>query len=172
MKNPFHVSEIREAQGELRGTPDKIKAFENAFQELRPARHLETINEKLEGQCHSETGVKFEKHSFVLGEERVEGVFPVFESKFDTALPRELYQASDAVQFKCCTEQLKDQIARNPAMEKQFSPRQLEQIRDGAPRISGLTWHHNELPGKMQLVNAEIHAKTAHIGGRSLWACE
>lgn len=49
------------------------------------------------------------------------------------------------------------------------TPRQLEQIKNGEPRISGLTWHHNEVLGEMQLVNAEEHGICRHTGGRSIW---
>nr|WP_276574887.1 HNH endonuclease [Paenibacillus allorhizoplanae] len=31
------------------------------------------------------------------------------------------------------------------------------------------TWHHHQIAGKMQLVDANIHAKTGHSGGRSIW---
>ena len=44
-----------------------------------------------------------------------------------------------------------------------------EQIKNGEPRISGLTWHHNEIPGKMQLVDATEHSTCRHTGGRSIW---
>ena len=166
---PFHVSEIKETHATAPKIPEKTKAFEKTTHEVGTPRHLDTINEKLEGQKHPETGVKFEKHKFTLNGECVEGVFPKFESKFDAKLPKDLYKASDTVQFKYCTERLKEEIAKNPDMEKEFTPRQLDQIKNGEPRIGGLTWHHNEIPGKMQLVNADVHAATHHTGGRSIW---
>ena len=106
---------------------------------------------------------------FRLDGELVEGVFPVFNSVFDTHLPKKLQKASDTEQFKFCTEKLKERIERDPEFAKQFTTRQLEQIKAGAPRISGLTWHHNEVPGKMQLVNSVDHEKCKHTGGRSIW---
>ncbi|MFD0050074.1 HNH endonuclease [Actinomycetes bacterium NPDC127524] len=33
----------------------------------------------------------------------------------------------------------------------------------------GYTWHHSEVPGKLELVDEEIHAETGHTGGRELW---
>ena len=109
------------------------------------------------------------KHVFVLDGEKVEGVFPKFDSKFETVLPKELRTASDTEQFKYCTEKLVKQIEKDPELAKQFAPRQLEQIKNGEPRISGLTWHHNEIPGKMQLVDAREHNACRHTGGRSVW---
>lgn len=166
---PFHETEIRETHDESFHVPEKTKAFENAVHEVAHPRHLDTINERLAGKNHPETGVKFQKHEFTLNGERVEGVFPKFESKFDTRIPKELYKASDTVQFKYCTECLKEKINQNSELKKQFTPRQLKQIENCEPRIGGLTWHHNEIPGKMQLVNADIHAATHHTGGRSIW---
>ena len=54
-------------------------------------------------------------------------------------------------------------------LHSQYLGRQLEQIRNGEPRISGLTWHHTEHPGVMQLVNSNVHSMCRHTGGRSIW---
>ena len=42
----------------------------------------------------------FKKRIFTLDGEKVEGVFPVFNSKFDVKLPENLYKASDEEQMK------------------------------------------------------------------------
>jgi hypothetical protein len=39
----------------------------------------------------------------------------------------------------------------------------------GKSKIDGLTWHHHQDPGRMQLVPEATHQKTGHIGGSSLW---
>lgn len=44
-----------------------------------------------------------------------------------------------------------------------------EEIKNGEPRISGLTWHHTEHPGQMQLIDSDVHSKCRHTGGRSVW---
>lgn len=144
--------------------------FEKAFQnniERDNIRHIPTINEGMEGKTVN--GVKFAKRIFTLNGEKVEGVFPVFKSEFECKLPENMYTASDNEQMKYCTKKLAEKIERDPEFAKKFTPRQLEQIRNGEPRISGLTWHHNEVPGKMQLVNAEDHSAARHTGGRSIW---
>lgn len=144
--------------------------FEKAFQnniERDNIRHIPTINEGMEGKTVN--GVKFAKRVFTLNGEKVEGVFPVFKSEFECKLPENMYTASDNEQMKYCTKKLAEKIERDSEFAKKFTPRQLEQIRNGEPRISGLTWHHNEVPGKMQLVNAEDHSAARHTGGRSIW---
>ena len=132
-------------------------------------RHIPTINEGLEGKTYPGTDVKYEKHTFLYNGEKVEGVFPVFHSKFELFIPKELRNASDTEQFKYCVQQLAERVEKDPEFAKQFTPRQLEQIKNGEPRISGLTWHHNEIPGKMQLVDANEHSICRHTGGRSIW---
>lgn len=132
-------------------------------------RKISCIREDLEGKTHPETGVPYERKTVVVDGEKVEGVFPQFESKYDTKLPENLYKESDSKQFEYCSQQLKEAIQKDPKLAEQFTPRQYEQIMNGAPRISGYTWHHTENPGEMQLVDADIHQKTRHTGGRSVW---
>ncbi len=176
--NPFGVKEIQELYKVANDLKNTIKAFENvkggvqemskATNDLRP-RHISTINEGFMGNTYLGTNVEYRKHVFMLNGERVEGVFPKFNSKFDTVLPKNLRNASDTEQFRYCTQALKNQIGKNSELAKQFNSRQINQIKDGAPRISGLTWHHNEVPGKMQLVNDVEHSTCRHTGGRSIW---
>ena len=164
------LSEIKEVKPKAnQEVGNKIQGFENAKSDVEKPRYIKTINEDLDGKTYPGTDVTYKKQVFRVDGEKVEGVFPQFDSKFDTCLPKELRNASDTEQFKYCTEKLKQKIERNPEFAKQFTPRQLEQIKAGAPRISGLTWHHNERPGKMQLVNSAEHERCRHTGGRSMW---
>ena len=133
---------------------------------------LDTINKSLENKLHPDTGVPFVRKIVQVGNEKFEGVFPVFDSKFDAKIPEDMYLKNDATQFKECNKQLLKEIEANPELKKQFSPEQLDQIKDGvndgtAP--DGFVWHHDAEAGKLQLVDAEIHAKTGHTGGRYVW---
>ena len=127
---------------------------------------IETINQHLEGQVHPETGVPFESKLV----ETNEGVFPNFSEhcKSEIDIPENLHKASDYHQSQYCNEQLRQQLENDRLNPDQFTDRQLEQIRNG-DKPEGYTWHHHEAPGRMQLVDSEIHAKTPHTGGRSLW---
>lgn len=167
--NPFGMKEIQEVSKSACDVGNATKAFENAGKEVNGPRHLSTINEGLSGQTYPGTNVEYRKHAFMLDGEKVEGVFPKFDSKFETMLPKDLRDASDTEQFKYCTQKLAKQLEKDPGLEKQFSSRQLEQIKNCEPRISGLTWHHNEIPGKMQLVEADDHNVCRHTGGRNVW---
>ncbi len=39
---------------------------------------------------------------------------------------------------------------------------------DEVPYIDDLTWHHHQVPGKMQLVVSSKHSVN-HLGGNRLW---
>lgn len=80
---------------------------------------------------------------------KVEGMrygFADFESagvvKETQYLPENMWKMSDAEQFKWLDEQI-------------------------GGTVDGYTWHHTEIPGKMQLVPTGIHNITTHNGGRT-----
>lgn len=166
MKNTDKVSSDK-IKSSIKGKDVKPSFFDKIEGKETKVRHLSTINENRAGE--KVNGVPYQLKRLKLNGEDVEGVFPVFESVFDVKLPKELYRASDAEQMKYCTKKLNEALKRNPELKKRFSERQLEQIENGEPRISKFTWHHNEEPGKMQLVDADKHSSVRHTGGRSLW---
>lgn len=150
---------------------NNILEDKNKLNEL-PTRYVITRNESLEGDNHPITGVAFERKTVEVNGENIEGVFPVFDAIYEAKLPKDMYEKSDREQFKECNNQLYKDIEQYPVLKNQFNEEQLEQIKDGkidgtAP--DGYVWHHNEEAGKMQLVDFEIHAKTGHTGGRSIW---
>lgn len=157
----------------LKETPVKsvLSEIENSSLETLNVQNLETINQRLEGTIHPETGVPFVKRTVetALGG-KIEGVFPDFkEWKIsEVRLPENLLKATDAEQFKFCNETLNDAFNKGQIETDKFTPRQLEQIKNG-DKPEGLTWHHNEEKGLMELVPSEIHQNTAHTGGKSIW---
>ncbi|WP_373371924.1 HNH endonuclease [Archangium lansingense] len=114
-------------------------------------------NEHLAGQRHPVTGVLFNEDGY-----------PIFESIIDIILPEELCgpEVSDARQFAEASRQLRERLERRRKLESSFSPEQLEAIKNGWPRIPGLTWHHHEDGMTLQLVDRDTHARTGHSGGR------
>ena len=160
-----------EKAGESAGKKVREKADMGTSMVQTPMKveHMTTIREDLVGKVHPETGVKYSSRKIVTPEgKRVEGVFPVFPSVYEVDLPLEMYKATDAVQFNACNKTLQEAISDNPALRSKFNKKQLEQIMNG-DRPSGFTWHHNETEGLMQLVPSDIHSKTPHTGGRSIW---
>ena len=137
---------------------------------LQDIPKIDTMNEHLAGTLHPETDVPFERTLVETNEGLREGVFPDFSEHCpsETRLPEDLYEASDYQQANFCNEQLSRSYENGTLNTEQFTDRQLEQIRNG-DKPEGYTWHHHEEPGRMQLVDSEVHAKTPHTGGRSLW---
>lgn len=129
---------------------------------------IPTRNSNLEGQKHPETGVGFERKEVETTEGIKEGVFPQFDSVFNVELPENLEKASDREQFKECNNQLKEKIGDIPEIKEKFTDEQLEQIKE-KETPDGYTWHHSEKTGIMQLVDSEVHSKTGHTGGKSIW---
>ncbi|KZD41248.1 HNH endonuclease [Bacillus cereus] len=89
-------------------------------------------------------------------------------TKTKMRLDKNLHISPDEAQFKECTRKLKEAIDSGKISKELFSPGQLAQINAGKARIKGLTWHHHQVPGKMQLVISKVH-KVNHLGGNKLW---
>ncbi|WLR43225.1 HNH endonuclease [Bacillus carboniphilus] len=118
------------------------------------------INKKLAGGTHP-SGVEFD----VLG-------FPIFKGenlKYTLNLDEKFYHMKDTPQFEECTRVLKDAIIKGEVSKSIFTKVQLDQIMNEKARISGLTWHHHQVSGRMQLVVKEIHVSVGHLGGNTLW---
>ncbi|WP_169713674.1 HNH endonuclease [Paludifilum halophilum] len=118
------------------------------------------IKGKYAGETHPKTGVPYDDNGF-----------PIFDewSKFEYQLDQSKYLASDTEQFKEATRTLDDLLKRKPELEENFTDKQLKDIKAGKKKIRGLTWHHHQEPGKLQLVPTEIHQPTSHTGGRAIW---
>ena len=134
--------------------------------------HYRTDRSDLEGQT-SENGVPYERRRIEINNVVIEGVFPKFESAFDTELAPDNLKTK--VYAKECNVALKEAIPNDPELRDKFTGEQLQDIEEGrTPR--GYVWHHNEVPGKMQLVKREDHDRViggaAHTGGNSLWGAD
>ena len=164
---PNYLNETKLKEGGY--DPDKKVEKKDTGNDEKISYEIHTRNESLEGDRHPITGVPFERKTVEDSDgNEVTGVFPEFDSDFDAQLPEDLYEASDKEQFAECNKQLKEAVEKDPELAKRFTPEQLEQIKNG-DTPDGYTWHHNEEKGKMQLVDSDIHAKTGHTGGKTIW---
>ncbi|SER24079.1 DNase/tRNase domain of colicin-like bacteriocin [Gracilibacillus ureilyticus] len=135
------------------------------------AEEIETRNDHLNGTSHLETGVPFMEKTIELpNDEVVEGTFPVFDSVFTTVIAEDLYLDSDRVHFNLANETLYQAILTEPELASQLNLTQADmQGLANGETPEGFTWHHSEEPGKIQLVDEEIHQQTGHTGGREIW---
>jgi hypothetical protein len=141
----------------------------NSSHDFSDSDYMETRNEDLIGQIHPETGVPFVEHEVPLPSgETVIGVFPDFDEAYATSIPDWMYQYSDSQQFHYANMQLSYVVETDAALADTFTDAQLQQIANGQTP-DGYTWHHSEIPGRLELVDTDTHGQTAHTGGRELW---
>lgn len=133
---------------------------------------IQCLNEKLEGNKHPVTKVPFEHKKLVYSDgRRIEGTFAQFPSAFEVELSPELRKASFEKQKDELMYDLQmaiDKKTGNRNLRSQFTKDEIESIEYGI-LPERFVWNHSEEEGIMQLVDADIHDKTAHTGGMSLW---
>ena len=171
MKDINELRKLNEAEKQYLRDNTRLseKAIDSIYVDAEGKYHMDTINKELAGKEHKETGVKYVEKTINVDGVEITVVVPEFPSVFDCNIPEGMWEAGDSEIFKKCTEELRDYLNAHPEMKSQFSDQQLEQIMNGEPRIKGYTWHHSEIPGKMQLVETKTHALSAHTGGNAIW---
>lgn len=90
--------------------------------------------------------------------------FPKQFIKYETKLPKKMYEDSDLDQFQ----HLDDELSLNDPnyQAKDKSGNTVRKFKKSEKRH---TWHHHQDKGKMQLVEMGIHDATYHKGGREVW---
>lgn len=137
--------------------------------EANETTHIKTINENLGGGVHEKSGVPYKTKEVDLPERgRVEGVFPVFDSIAEVNMPEDMYKKSDKDQFEYCNKETYERTQKDSDFRSKFSDEQVEALKNGE-NPKGHVWHHNEEPGKMELVEFDVHQQSGHTGGRILW---
>ncbi|GMG85541.1 hypothetical protein LNKW23_47640 [Paralimibaculum aggregatum] len=100
--------------------------------------------------------------------------FPILDSKADIFLEPAMLRQNDTDHFKRCNAMLAEALDKDPGLQARMglTDAQVAYIRTdtsgGSP--PGLTWHHHQDVGKMQLVDREIHDAFKHYGGMRTWA--
>ena len=154
------VAEVKAAENIVESSISGAAELSETLSAIQKEIPREIVNEQVEAILQDES----------FRAEILEVTYPDFSEncRFETHLPDDQYKANDYQHFKYCNEQLSQAYENGSLNIEQFTDRQLEQIRNG-DKPEGYTWHHHEEPGRMQLVDSEIHAMTPHTGGRSLW---
>ncbi|MCY8807466.1 T7SS effector LXG polymorphic toxin [Bacillus atrophaeus] len=113
----------------------------------------------LKNDVHPVTKVPYDKDGF-----------PIFESKHTLTLDKADFKKSRDQHFDKLNKQLYKQIEEDPSLIKKLDLNEddLLDLRDGITPEK-YTWHHHQTPGKMELVDRVIHAKTGHTGGYKIW---
>jgi HNH/ENDO VII superfamily nuclease len=97
------------------------------------------------------------------------GNYPDFTGHvaLELQLPPELWNASDAQQFRWLNEHA---FGSEDGQVKIFPwDKDMKGVGGDVPP-HGYTWHHHQQPGRMQLVPFGVHGAVQHSGGRQVWA--
>jgi len=108
-------------------------------------------------KVHPITNVKFDSKGF-----------PKFKPYYTVKLKEKYHRDTRERHFYMANKILSDDLYANRSLKSKFSKLQLKKIADGQTP-TGFTWHHHQDAGVLQLVDEEIHAKTYHIGGYTIW---
>jgi hypothetical protein len=117
-------------------------------------------NARLAGGRHPLTGVPFDLRGFPLFEKYV---------IFETRIGREFLGKTSKTHMREATTHLKQAIEHGQVPKSRFTETQLNDITAGSHKIDGLTWHHHQELGRMQLLSEKMHTDTKHAGGMSKW---
>jgi len=94
--------------------------------------------------------------------------FPKFKAYYTVKLRKKYFCESRTRHFFIANKILYRELPYNSNLRKMFTSRQIDELSEGKTP-NGYTWHHHQDAGKLQLVDEEIHAKTYHYGGYSIW---
>lgn len=161
---PEELAQTLKAEGIL--SPNAVEALQ---MDDSGTLRLPCRNEHLAGQVHEVTGVPYAEKVADVGSVQIKVVVPEFPCRFTVQVPEAFWKKGDAKLFEFCTRRLEEELEVNPKLARQFTPQQLEQIKNGDGYIKGLTWHHSEVPGRMELVDSRLHALSSHTGGNTIW---
>jgi hypothetical protein len=118
-------------------------------------------NVNLAGKRHPVSGIVYDQRGL-----------PIFDKHvvYETRLSNEVYKVKLSENHKrAATRDLREQIKSGKVNQNMFTKQQLKDIKAGKAQIEGLTWHHYQDTGRMQLISRDIHDLTGHIGGMKLW---
>ena len=130
----------------------------------------EVIGERVDAMLQDESFRAEILYEIRLADFKEQGLIHDFSEhcRYETQLPEDQLKDSRYLHDKYCNEQLHQAYENGNLDTEQFTDRQLEQIRNG-DKPEDYTWHHHEEPGRMQLVDSEVHRRTPHVGGWILW---
>jgi hypothetical protein len=121
-------------------------------------------------QLSNAYGIKYIKKNTIINNIKYVGEFPEFSNVAKTTLklPRNYYNKPRSSHFIYLNKMLKQKVIDNPKFAKNFSKKEILNIKEGRG-LKGYSWHHHESRGIMQLVPSKIHTEIKHTGGVALW---
>ncbi|MEK3806090.1 HNH endonuclease [Bacillus sp. FSL H8-0547] len=94
----------------------------------------------------------------------------MFDVKHTIYLDTKDFKKDRTSHFRILYKKLLDEIKRNPRLilDLELDEDDLIDLNAGTTPEK-YTWHHHQNPGRMELVDSEIHSRTGHTGGQKIW---
>ena len=115
---------------------------------------------------------QYEGKTFIVTKD--ENGFPEF-TIFETYLDDDhINSGNDKKHFQAANACLGKLLKENPNLADKMGLKESQVkflVKENPSKLSppGLTWHHHQRTGKMQLVDKELHRRFGHIGGMEIW---
>ena len=140
------------------GNPKKLRTVKEINQ-INCFPRLKLGLPGMANQIHGVTKVHFDSKGF-----------PIFKSKYKVKLKIIDYRKPRKYHFLICNRKLYKDILANPKLRQKLnlSKNDVKALAVGeTPKH--YVWHHHQNLGVLQLVDRDIHEKTFHKGGFSIW---
>jgi len=108
-------------------------------------------------RVHPKTKVRFDSKGL-----------PRFKSYYTVKLQRKDFRKPREQHFYIANKIIYRNICSNFRLRAKFSKKEIKEFSQGRTPDK-YTWHHHQDAGVLQLVEHEIHSKTSHVGGYSIW---
>ena len=143
-------------QNKKKAKSRKLK-FILAFTKVKYWPRLKLGLPGMAGKTHAKTKVKFDSKGF-----------PKFKSYYTVKLRRRYFRQTRERHFYIANKILYKNILSNFRLRAKFSSKEIKEFSQGKTP-SKYTWHHHQDAGVLELVEYDVHSKTSHIGGYSIW---
>jgi len=134
----------------------KLK-FIKTFHKVKYWPRLKLGLSGMANRIHPKTKVRFDSKGF-----------PKFKSYYTVKLRRKDFRKPREQHFYIANKMLHKNICSNSRLRARFSKKEIKEFSQGRTPDK-YTWHHHQDAGVLQLVEYEIHSKTSHVGGYSIW---
>lgn len=108
-------------------------------------------------KTHPKTKVRFDSKGF-----------PKFKAYYTVKLQKRDYRKTREQHFYIANKVIYKNILSSSRLRAKFSKNEIKEFSQGETP-NKYTWHHHQDAGVLELVEYDVHSKTSHIGGYSIW---
>lgn len=137
---------------------DKLKLkFIRTFSKVKYWPRLKLGVPGMANKTHQKTKVRFDSKGF-----------PKFKAYYTVKLQKRDYRKTREQHFYIANKKIYKNILSSYRLKAKFSKKEIKEFSLGQTP-SKYTWHHHQDAGILELVEYDVHSKTSHIGGYSIW---